>query len=199
MTVNSDRLGGRLPLLEPEALSTQQKELYDRVIATWGAFGESAHFEVKTEDGRLIGPFNPMLYSPAISSRLLDLMDTEGNDTSLSVRVREVTILAVGAVWGSDYELYAHKGAARKAGLSENEIATLVGGELPDGLSGEEQIAHRYARQLSAEHHVDANLYRSAVEALGAQGVVDLTYLIGTYHITCSLLNSFVIPAPAYR
>jgi 4-carboxymuconolactone decarboxylase len=197
MTVNSDRLGGRLPLLEPAALSTQQKELYDRIIATWGAFGESAHFEVKTADGRLIGPFNPMLYSPAISSRLLDLMDIEGNDTSLSTRVREVTILAVGTVWGTDYELYAHKAAARQAGFSENQIATLAGGQLPDGLSDQEQIAHRYARQLSAEHHVDADLYRSAVEALGDQGVVDLTYLIGTYHITCSLLNSFSIPAPA--
>ena len=197
MTVNSDHLGGRLPLLEPEALSTQQKELYDRIIATWGAFGESAHFEVQTQDGRLIGPFNPMLYSPAISTRLLDLMDTEGNDTSLSTRVREITILAVGAVWGSDYELYAHKAAARKAGLSKNEIATLLTGELPGGLSAEEQIAHRYAQQLSEERHVDANLYRSAVEVLGDQGVVDLTYLIGTYHITCSLLNSFSIPAPA--
>jgi 4-carboxymuconolactone decarboxylase len=197
MTVNSDRLGGNLPLLKPEALSTQQKGLYDRIVATWGAYGKSAHFEVETDDGRLIGPFNPMLYSPAISSRLLELMDTEGNDTSLSARVREVTILAVGAVWGSEYELYAHKAAARKAGFSENEIATLAGGELPDGLSGEEQIAHRYARQLSEDHQVDANLYRSAVDALGDQGVVDLTYLIGTYHITCSLLNSFSIPAPA--
>jgi 4-carboxymuconolactone decarboxylase len=197
MTVNSDRLGGNLPLLNPEALSTQQKELYDRIIATWGAFGESAHFEVKTEDGRLIGPFNPMLYSPAISSRFLEFMDTEGAGASLSARVREVTILAVGAVWGSDYELYAHKAAARNAGFSEGEITMLVGGELPDGLSGEEQIAYRYARQLSEKHHVDANLYRSAVDALGDQGVVDLTYLIGTYHITCSLLNSFSIPAPA--
>jgi 4-carboxymuconolactone decarboxylase len=197
MTVNSDRLGGNLPLLNPEALSAQQKELYDRIIATWGAFGESAHFEVKTEDGRLIGPFNPMLYSPAISSRFLEFMDTEGAGASLSARVREVTILAVGAVWGSDYELYAHKAAARNAGFSEGEITMLVGGELPDGLSGEEQIAYRYARQLSAEHHVDADLYRSAVEAWGEQGVVDLTYLIGTYHITCSLLNSFSIPAPA--
>jgi hypothetical protein len=25
---------------------------------------------------------------------------------------------------------------------------------------------------------------------------VDLTYLIGIYHITCGLLNSFDIPAP---
>jgi 4-carboxymuconolactone decarboxylase len=197
MTVNSDRLGGRLPLLEPEALSIRQKELYDRIIATWGAFGDSAHFDVKTEDGRLIGPFNPMLYSPAISSRLLDLMDTEGAGTSLSPRVREVTILAVGAVWGSDYELYAHRAAARKAGFSADEIAMLAGGELPGGLSGEEQIAYRYARQLSEEHHVDADLYRSAVDAFGDQAVVDLTYLIGTYHITCSLLNSFSIPAPA--
>ena len=197
MTASTEHLGGNLPLLEPQALSTEQKELYDRIVATWGAFGESAHFEVETEGGRLIGPFNPMLYSPTISSRLLDLMDTEGSGTSLSERVREVTILSVGAVWKSYYEIYAHTAAARKAGLSQNEIAMLVAGDLPDDLSDQEKIAQRYARQLSKAHHVDANLYRSAVDAFGERGVVDLTYLIGTYHITCSLLNSFDIPAPA--
>jgi 4-carboxymuconolactone decarboxylase len=39
-------------------------------------------------------------------------------------------------------------------------------------------------------------LYGAAVHAFGDRGVVDLTYLIGIYHITCGLLNSFDIPAP---
>jgi 4-carboxymuconolactone decarboxylase len=45
-------------------------------------------------------------------------------------------------------------------------------------------------------------LYNSAVRTFGERtfgerGVVDLTYLIGIYHITCGLLNSFDVPAPA--
>ena len=44
-------------------------------------------------------------------------------------------ILAVGAVWRADYELYAHSAAARKAGISEGAIKTLVGGGIPDELT----------------------------------------------------------------
>jgi 4-carboxymuconolactone decarboxylase len=196
MTVHTETLGGRLPLLDPLALSAAQKDLYDRMNATFVSWSDRVHFKSKTEDGRLIGPFNPILFSPGISSSFLDLHDAEEKHTSLGERVRQVVILAVGAVWKSDYELYAHSAAGRKAGLSENAIRTLADGVVPADLSDEEKIAQRYARQFSTQHRVDAALYRSAVQAFGEQAVVDLTYLIGIYHITCGLLNSFEIPAP---
>ena len=196
MTAHSEKLGGRLPLLDPLALSAQQQDLYGRINATFGKWSHSIHFQSKTDDGRLIGPFNPILYSPGISSSFLDLHDAEEKHTSLDERVRQVVILSVGSVWKSDYELYAHSAAAREAGISENAIRTLAAGGLPDDLSEPEKVAQRYARQFSAEHHVDADLYTAAVHAFGEHGVVDLTYLIGIYHITCGLLNSFDIPAP---
>ena len=196
MIVHTEKLGGRLPLLDPQALSVAQKEIYDRINRTFVSWFDGIHFQSKTEDGRLIGPFNPILFSPSISSSFLDLHDAEEKHTSLDERVRQVVILAVGAVWKSDYELYAHSAAARKAGLSENAIRTLATGGLPDELSVQESVAQRYARQFSAEHRVDAALYRSAVHTFGEQVVVNLTYLMGIYHITCGLLNSFEIPAP---
>jgi 4-carboxymuconolactone decarboxylase len=196
MTVHNEKLGGRLPLLDPRTLSVAQKQIYDRINTTFVPWSDRIHFQSKTEDGRFIGPFNPMLFSPSISSGFCDLHDAEEKYTSLDERVRQVVILAVGAVWKTDYEIYAHSAAARKAGLSENAIRTLATGGLPDDLSDQEKVAQRYARQFSAEHRVDAALYSAAVHAFGEQGVVDLTYLIGIYHITCGLLNSFEIPPP---
>ena len=196
MTARILKPGGRLPLLDPLALPTPQKEIYDRINATFVSWSDDIHFKSKTDDGRLIGPFNPILYSPGISSSFLDLHDAEERKTSLDERVRQVVILSVGAVWKSDYELYAHSAAAGKAGISASAIRTLAAGGLPDDLNEREKVAQRYARQLSAEHRVDANLYSAAVHAFGEHGVVDLTYLIGIYHITCGLLNSFHIPAP---
>ena len=196
MAAHTEDLGGRLPLLNPLALSAQQRDLYDRISATFGNWSDSIHFQSKTDNGSLIGPFNPILYSPGISSSFLDLHDAEERHTSLDERVRQVVILSVGAAWKSDYELYAHSAAARKAGISASAIRTLATGGLPDDLSEREKVAQRYARQFSAEHRVDANLYSAAVHAFGEHGVVDLTYLIGVYHITCGLLNSFDIPAP---
>jgi 4-carboxymuconolactone decarboxylase len=126
----------------------------------------------------------------------LDLQETEQNNTSLNQRVRQVVILAVGAVWKSNYELYAHAAAARRAGISEDAIRTLTSGGLPDELSEQEKIAQRYALHLSAGHHVDAALYSAAEHAFGQRGLVEITYLIGIYHTVCALLNAFEIPAP---
>jgi 4-carboxymuconolactone decarboxylase len=196
MTANTENLGGRLPLLDPLTLSAAQIEIYDRLNATFVPWSDRINFQSETDDGRLIGPFNPILFSPGISASFLDLHDAEEKQTSLSDRVRQVVILATGAVWQSEYELYAHSAAARRAGISESAIKILAAGGLPDDLSEQETIAQSYARQFSAKHRVDADLYNAAVLAFGEKGVVDLTYLIGIYHITCGLLNSFDIPRP---
>jgi 4-carboxymuconolactone decarboxylase len=197
MSVKTEILGGRLPLLDPQALSIAQKGIYDRLNTTMIPWADGAHFKSKTDDGRVIGPFNPILFSPKISARFLDLHDGEEKDTSLSERVRQVVTLSVGAVWKSEYELYAHTAAAREAGISEDAIRMLAIGGLPDDLSDQEKIAQRFARQLSAEHHVDAALYGAAEHAFGQRGLVDITYLVGIYHIVCALLNAFEIPAPS--
>jgi 4-carboxymuconolactone decarboxylase len=126
----------------------------------------------------------------------LDLQETEQKQTSLNHRVREVVILAVGAVWKSSYNLYAHGAAARKLGISEDAIRALTTGGLSNELTDQEKIAYRFARQLSAEHRIDATLYSEAEHAFGQRGLVEITYLIGIYHTVCALLNAFEIPAP---
>ena len=196
MSVQTEMLGGRLPLWIPRRCRLSKKKLMIGSIRR-GLRGPTAFpFRARLTDGRFIGPFNPILFSPAISSSFLDFQETEQKDTSLSQRVRQVVILAVGAVWKANYELYAHSAAARKAGISEDAIRTLATGGLPDDLSDEEKIAQRYARQLSAEHHVDAALYSAAERAFGHRGLVEIAYLTGAYHTVCALLNAFEIPAP---
>ena len=101
MSAQTETLGGRLPLLEPSALSAAQKETYERLNRTWIPWANDVPFQSKLEDGRLIGPFNPILFSPSISPSFLDLQETEQKNTSLSQRVRQVVILAVGAPYGN--------------------------------------------------------------------------------------------------
>jgi 4-carboxymuconolactone decarboxylase len=197
MTVQTDALGGRLPLVDPAALTDDQQELFDLLSNTLVAWANLFEFRAATDDGRLIGPFNPALYSPAISAKFVELQMFEPMHTSLNERVREVVILAVGAVWRADYELYAHAAAARKAGISEKAVKALANGEVPDELTADEKIAGRIARQLSSTHRVDDALYREAEQAFGRRGLVDIAALIGAYHAVCTTLTMFDVPAPA--
>ena len=189
-------LGGRLPLFDPQALTPPQKSVYDSINSKMVPWAESAGFKAKLEDGKLIGPFNTILSSPEIAAAFLALQASEQEHTSLSERVRQITILTVGAVWKSDYERYAHSAVARKAGLSENAIRALAQGDQAEDLTQEEQIAQRFTWQLTAEHHIGDELYAEAVAAFGTRGIVDLIFLAGCYDTISSLLNAFRVPVP---
>ena len=196
MTVSNESFGGRIPLFDPQALTPAQRAVYstiDKKMVTWA---ESAGFKAKLADGKLIGPFNTILASPAIGSSFLALQDSEQEHTSLSERARQVVILTVGAVYQSDYERYAHSAVAQKAGLSQGAIHALTRGEEADELMPQERVAQRFTKQLTAEHQVHDQLYQEAVSAFGIAGIVDLIFLAGCYYTVSSLLNAFRVPVP---
>jgi 4-carboxymuconolactone decarboxylase len=196
MSDQTDTLGGRLPLADPAALDPAQREIFERMATRIVPWANDAQFQSVAKDGRLIGPFNPALLNPAIAAPFLDLQFAEQLHTSLSARVREIVILAVGAVWHADYELYAHLAVARKAGLPEETARAIATGGLPDGLSYDEQIALRLTTELSTSHRIDESLYRVAENSFGARGLIDIAFLIGIYHSVCATLTMFAIPAP---
>jgi 4-carboxymuconolactone decarboxylase len=196
MSEHTDTLGGRLPLADPAALNPAQREIFDRMATKIVPWANDAKFQSMAEDGRLIGPFNPVLLNPAIAAPFLDLQFAEQMHTSLSARVREIVILAVGAVWQADYELYAHLAVARKAGLSEDAARAVATGRLPDGLSDDELIALRLTEQLCTTHRIEESLYRQAENSFGTNGLIDIAFLIGIYHSVCATLTMFAIPAP---
>jgi 4-carboxymuconolactone decarboxylase len=196
MSGNDQTLGGRLPLYERAALDPAGKDLYDWTTATVVPWAEDAGFQARTEANELIGPFNPALLTPALSSAFFDFQIAEQKHTSLSDRCREVVILTVGGVWQAPYELYAHSAAGRHVGLSDEAVRTLADGGLPEGLSEEETTAHRVSRALAVEHRLDETLYRDAVRLFGPDGLMDLVVLVGIYQTVCGILHGFAIPAP---
>ena len=192
----SAALGGRLPLEERSALSEPQQQLYDRMAAWVVPWGERAGFATQTSDGRFIGPFNPVLQSPVIGGSFLAFQAAEEKNTSLTRRVRQVVILAVGAVWGSAYEVYAHSAAARTAGLPAEVVGALAVGQLPGQLSAAEQAAWRFTHQLTTQRRVEQPLYDQAHAVFGTRGIIDMLSLIGAYQTVCGVLNALEIPAP---
>lgn len=196
MTKPSQTLGGRLPLADPATLTSAQRDLFEALKATWEAYANEAGIQITTEDGRLIGPFNSFLLHPEVAKGLSEFQAAEATHTTLPQRVREVVIIAVGAVWGADYELYAQTTVARNAGLSNQAVTTLANGGIPEDLSDHEKIAARLARQLSTRHRVDDELYREAEQAFGRTGLFDIAAVMGEYHTVCTALTLFEVPTP---
>jgi 4-carboxymuconolactone decarboxylase len=197
MALSENSLGGRLALLKPDDLKSDQKKLYNQLEDTMVTWAKKSGFQADTAADQLIGPFNSMLRSPLISKALMEVTATEGKETSLSEKVRQVVILTVGAAWQAVYELYAHTAVARQAGFDEPTIQALVAGQKPATLAHEESVAYDFVHQLTTTHQIGNELYEQAIVTFGEKGVVDMIYLAGQYMTISGLLNTFAVPAPA--
>jgi 4-carboxymuconolactone decarboxylase len=190
-------LGGRLPLLDADELDAEQRELLNYLQTTVVPWADAAGFSATTADGTFIGPFNAALRSPTVAGSFLQLQASEERHTSLSDRVRQVVILAVGAAWAADYEIYAHSAVARRCGIPADAVRHLAEGGLPDTLGDDEKAAYRFALQLSRSYRVDDSTFAEARKLFGERGITDIVVLAGTYYTVCGLLNAFNVPAPA--
>lgn len=192
---DADDLGGRLRLLPVTELDAAQSALHGRLLATRGARADEAGYRAALPDGRLIGPFNGFIRTPVISAAQLDWAQAISAG-GLPDDVREVAILTVGAEWATEYVLYAHSRAARKAGISDLGIQALRARQRPTGLSPEADLVHRLTVALVRDHDVPNSLYTAVIATFGEPATVALIALIGQYLTTSALLTCFRVPAP---
>lgn len=191
-----DELGGRLRLLSVDELEPAQAALHTRLLTTWFARTDDAGYRAVLPDGRLLGPFNGFLRSPAIGGPQLDWAQAIAAG-GLPDEVREAAILTVGAQWETAYVLYAHSLAARKAGISDPDIDALcTARRRPAGLSPRAGLAHRLAVAIVRDHDVPDDLYGEVIDTFGEPATVTLVALIGQYLATSALLTCFRVPAP---
>ena len=184
----------RLPPLPPRELDKAQQAFHDEAVALIKtAF---SGFRAQRDDGALLGPWTAWVRHPAIGQAAQALIGAIARLNVLPKRVHEIVILAVGAHFDAAYELYAHCAVAQKAGLTERQIASLVVGHKPDGLSDEEAIAFDCASVLARGGVLPGFLYAAAQKSFGDKGVAQLTYLAATYAFVSMTLNAYDIPAP---
>lgn len=187
-------VGGRFPLLEPAELDEAQRALYDIITDSPRKDGP---FLLVDDDGRLAGPFNAMLHSPAVGEALQSLGSSLRFAGHLPARTRELVICLVAATLDSDYEWYAHSRVAREVGVDAEELAVLRRGELPPSLSHAEDATLDLAAALLRGGRIEDEVHARALPHLGHAGITELTVLVGYYQTLAGLLAVGAVPAPA--
>jgi 4-carboxymuconolactone decarboxylase len=187
---------GRLRQLIPADLDPAQRAFYDSMVANEVPWAEHGGARAMADDGSLLGPFNPLLFSPAISAAMLEVFRADKDHTSLPALSHEVVVLTVGAAWRGEYELYAHRAIGTAQGLPASTIDAIVAGARPHFDTEQNEAAYAFTWQLTHHHAVDEAAYRRAVAAFGESGVVDMVLLIGLYMTVCAIVNAFDVPVP---
>ncbi len=184
----------RLPLIPPSELTPEQRTLYNDMSE--GIAANFKGFAAVREDGALVGPWNPWLHEPSFGKSSWELVKALAANPSLPRPVREVAILVTGAHFHSAYEIYAHVLVGELRGLSDEKLATIVAGQRPGDLTRQEAIAYDFASALVGGGVLPEITYKAAVDAFGAHGAAELSYLVGVYCLVSVTLNTFDVPVP---
>jgi alkylhydroperoxidase family enzyme len=184
----------RLPLIPPERLTAEQRRLYDDMRK--GIASNFNAFKVESDDGALMGPWNPWLHEPKIGKAIWDLTLAMTAEATLPDNVRQIAILVVGARFDAAYELYAHIAVAERDGMSLERLATLVADIKPNDLAPDESVAYDLSYALVRGGVLPEPLYRLAVQTFGQHGTNELIYLVGLYSLVSTTLNGFNVPVP---
>jgi 4-carboxymuconolactone decarboxylase len=184
----------RLPLLPPCSLSSEQKALYDDIMAV--ANQRFGSFVATRQDGALIGPFNPMLHFPAFGRAAWAFNKTIYGHTTLANSVLQVAVLVTGTRLGARYQIYGHEHLAQNAGLPRAKIATIVAGERPTDLTRQEVVAYDVAAALNRGAPVPETIYQAGGDAFGEHGMAEIIFLVACFHMVAIILNGYDVSVP---
>ena len=167
----------RLPVLEPEAMTPEQKDIYNDTMN-----GPRKHVPP---------PVGVWLHRPGLARHAQALGSYARFGTCLSPRLSELTIMLVGRDWNAEFEWQAHKPLALAAGLSEKILDSIRDGNAPKFTAKDEALVYRFVRRLQTDRCIDDALYAEAVSILGEDGVLDLVGIFGFYSLVSATIQVF--------
>ena len=157
----------RIPLVTREMVKDELRPIFDEVSSGPGGVGT--------------GPMSVLKYSPEMSRRAIPLFNYVRNESSLPQRVRELAMLVTARSMDCPYIWNAHAALGRQAGLSDELVNALRDDRPLPPLSPEESAVVGYGRDLFQTRRVGDENFKAILELFGAQGLVELTTLMGYY------------------
>jgi alkylhydroperoxidase family enzyme len=116
----------------------------------------------------------------------------------LPARDREVLILRTARNCGADYPWGQHDRAARRVGLSGEEVARITSGPAGGGTAGEgddggDGLLVRAADELHADSTLSAEVWEGLRARYRDEQLVELLVVVGQYHVVSFLANGLQV------
>jgi 4-carboxymuconolactone decarboxylase len=174
----------RLPQLKPEDMSERQREMADRIACRRGA---------------VRGPFQVWLNSPEACDRVEALGAFLRFDSSLPVRLRELSLLLAARNWDAQYSWNAHVDKAVEAGIPRSAVDAIARREEPRFDQVDDTVFYRFCQELLHDHFVTDDTFSQALEIFGPEGLVDTVASLGNFTMLGMCLNAFQVDLQADR
>jgi len=114
-------------------------------------------------------------------------------ENELDDRWRELVIVRVGILCGSDYEVHQHKRLAGKVGVAPEKLEALHDGPESPCFDDQEKAVLRYADQVVWNVKAGDSVFAAVERLLTPRALVELTLTIGYYMLISRLLENFEV------
>ncbi len=168
----------RLPILAPEDMNDRQKEIAERIAGRRGA---------------VRGPFRVWIQSPELCDRVESLGAFVRFESSLPLRLRELSLLMAARHWDAQYSWNAHVDKAVEAGIPAEAVQAIAEKREPVFDREEDTAFYDFCHELLEEHFVREETFRAAEKHFGAQGLVDAVGSLGNFSMLGMCLNAFQV------
>ncbi len=130
-----------------------------------------------------------LLHAPPIAMAWLHMSQALRGDVRIGGRLRELVICRVALLLGSAYEWNEHARCALDEGVTADELAGLSDWPMLGSLSPRERVAMEVVDALRDGATIDDDLFARVRAAFDDTQIVELTTLIGFYHLVARFLG----------
>lgn len=171
--------GCRLPVVDRESLDDAGKEAYDAIANPSG--GALMGFR---------GPTAISMHSPGMLAYYGPLNRYLRFEAGFDAQLRELIILIAAREMDSEFEWEAHEPQALKDGIPQSTIDVIKHRKPTSDVPEDHALIIDYGREAMRDHKVTPETFAKLEKKYGAQGMVDLASLLGTYVATAILLTT---------
>ena len=172
----------RIPQVTREMVREDLRTVFDEVSADPGGVGT--------------GPMSILKHSPEMARRAIPLFNYVRNESTLPAKVRELAMLTTARAMDCPYIWNAHAALGRQAGLSDALVDALRDGKPLPSLAPDEAAVIHYGMEFFQTHRVGQSTFQSVLDQFGAQGLVELTTLMGFYAMLAFNANAVDLGLP---
>jgi 4-carboxymuconolactone decarboxylase len=141
--------------------------------------------------GKLINIYRMLLNAPPLAESWFDHSNAVRWKTSLDGRLREIVIIRLGYLTGSQYVLRQHVSSLALAdGLSLAECQALQDWHRSDVFDTRERAALAYTDTMTRDIVVPDAIFAQLKPHFDDRQIVELTVLIGTYNMNARVLQT---------
>jgi 4-carboxymuconolactone decarboxylase len=172
---------GRLPEIDPNSLSAEQRSIYDRMMR---------------ERGHMRGPFAVWLRNAELCENTLRLQEMFAARVKLERRLLELMILVAARLATAQYAWFIHEPHAIRYGIAPDVVEAIRERRTPEFSREDERLVYDVTVELNTTRTLSEASYRRGMDMFGEQIMVELVSAIGFYSMVAMTLNAFAVSLP---